>query len=420
MIGSFKGVCLAFALGFPVIAQAQSYETGGIQLTFGTKIGLQTQSNATLSSADPGRTSTATSALSIGVLTETRSQRFAIDLGLQLRGANAPAGATPSSGFVDPFVAVEYMREVASARLSFAAAYRETDLSQNADLIGPTGGITIATGTATRRYADAEMELEWGLDTPVSYGILARVENTTYRDGAATGIGGGALNDTKRQMISASLQMDLNPVVRLRNTLSYRMFSEKNVPGQRQTLDFASVLKLDRPLGDLDLTLGYTDTPEGHRLRAETNRDFEMPVGQLRTGLGVARGVTGDTYVTGQVQFRQTVPRGGFEARMNRVLASSDQTDKERINTSVNIRYRTEISALSALIFKADWGRSKDTTSKLSTTTSAIGISYTRDVTRNLTFEVGLRHRRQSDDVTGQSRSNEVFIGLGHVLVTRY
>ena len=420
MGGLAKGVCVVIALCAPLAARAQSYETGGIQLTFGTRVGLQTQSNATLDPAAPGRTGIATGDLSMGLLTETRTQRFAFDVGLKLRNADGPAGATPSSGFVDPFLVVQYAREAASARLSFAAAYRETDLSQNAGLVDLAGDITAATGSATRRYANAEMGLEWGLDTPVSYGILARVENTTYRDGVATGVGGGTLNDTKRQMIAASLHMDLNPAVRLSNTLSYRLFSENGISSHRKTVDLASSLQLQRPLGDLDFTLGYTDTPEGYRLRAGMNRQYETTAGQLQAGLGVARGVTGDAYVTGSLQFRQSVPTGGIEARISRALASSDQTDRERLNTSLNVRYRVKISELSALILRADWGRSKDTASGLRTTNSAVGITYARDLTRTLTFEVGLRHRRQRDDVTGAARSNELFIGLGRVFVTRY
>lgn len=420
MGGLAKCVCVVIALGAPLAARAQSYETGGIQLTFGTRVGLQTQSNATLDPVAPGRTGTATGDLSMALLTETRSQRFTFNVGLKLRNADGPAGATPSSGFVDPFLVVQYAREAASARLSFAAAYRETDLSQNAGLVDLAGDITAATGSATRRYANAEMGLEWGLDTPVSYGILARVENTTYRDGVATGVGGGTLNDTKRQMIAASLHMDLNPAVRLSNTLSYRLFSENGISHRRKTVDLASALQLQRPLGDLDFTLGYTDTPEGYRLRAGMNRQYETTAGQLQAGLGVARGVTGDAHVTGSLQFRQAVPTGGVEARISRALASSDQTDRERLNTSLNVRYRVQISEVSALILRADWGRSKDTASGLRTTNSAVGITFARDLTRTLTLEVGLRHRRQRDDVTGAARSNELFIGLGRVFVTRY
>lgn len=53
MGGLAKGVCVVIALGAPLAARARSYDTGGIQLTFGTRVGLQTRSNATLDPVAP-------------------------------------------------------------------------------------------------------------------------------------------------------------------------------------------------------------------------------------------------------------------------------------------------------------------------------------------------------------------------------
>ena len=78
---------LAGGLGLaaPVQTQAQEYQTGGIQLSFGLGLGLETQSNRTLSAGDPGASTEAGVDLSFGLLTETRTQRFLFEAGGRLR-----------------------------------------------------------------------------------------------------------------------------------------------------------------------------------------------------------------------------------------------------------------------------------------------------------------------------------------------
>ena len=52
------------------VALGQTYETGGIQLSFGVNLGIETQSNRTLAVGDPGASTEIGTDLTFGVLTD--------------------------------------------------------------------------------------------------------------------------------------------------------------------------------------------------------------------------------------------------------------------------------------------------------------------------------------------------------------
>ncbi len=420
--------CLAVPLMFcapalaPVQVSAQtlvqSQDAGGMTLGFGVKAVLERQGNRTLDPARPGQTETAETALSFDLRSQTRFQKFALRAGAVARKANGPASVTPAQGLSDLSFAVLYDRETAATLLTFAAHLDNTDLSQIADI--PATGSALATGTATRQRADAQLGLEWGRNRPVGFGLTAQLENTSYRNGLAIGLGGGTLNDIKRQTVTASLRLDLTRANSLGHVLSYRRFSTAGTAGQRTSVALDSTLRIARPRGDLDLALGFTDTDDGHRWRGSIARALSYPLGTMNVQLGVARGVTAKSHLTGAFRIGRALPRGGIDAQLYQTLASSNETDTERLETGLGVRLRTEIAPHAALIVQTRWTASKETQSNLGITASVVEVTYTRDLLPDVTLELGLRHRRRNDDVAGAARSTEVFISLGRVFLARY
>ena len=280
--------------GLSTAGLAQSYETGGIQLSFGLGLGAEVQSNRTLSVGDPGTSAEIGADLTFGLLTETRSQRFLFEAGGRIRTLDAPAGTSAEgNGFVRPSLRLEYSREAAAGRLQFRARLSETDVSEVETLEVDSIDLVIASGTATRRSAFVEGRIDWRRDRPFGFGILARISDVEYRDGIATGIGGTNLLDNRRLTLGINTRFDLSPVARLTNDLSFDSFEEDGTPGQRETISLRNTLTLDRPLGALTLGLNLDHTEQGERVSARVGRSYEMPWGTLNGALGLTRGVAG-------------------------------------------------------------------------------------------------------------------------------
>ena len=407
--------------GLSTAGLAQSYETGGIQLSFGLGLGAEVQSNRTLSVGDPGTSAEIGADLTFGLLTETRSQRFLFEAGGRIRTLDAPAGTSAEgNGFVRPSLRLEYSREAAAGRLQFRARLSETDVSEVETLEVDSIDLVIASGTATRRSAFVEGRIDWRRDRPFGFGILARISDVEYRDGIATGIGGTNLLDNRRLTLGINTRFDLSPVARLTNDLSFDRFEEDGTPGQRETISLRNTLTLDRPLGALTLGLNLDHTEQGERVSARVGRSYEMPWGTLNGALGLTRGVAGDTFLTGSVDASYPLPRGALNLGLSRGVSSGNEEDTERVNTQVSFGYVQELDGLSNISLDVTWAEVEDTGTNTSSSSGAIGATYTRALTRDWNMNLGYRHRYSDDDATGSARSNEVFFNLRRTFVTRF
>lgn len=399
---------------------AQSYDTGGIQLSFGLGLGFETQSNRTLSTGDPGASTELGADLTFGVLTETRSQRFFFEAGGRIRTLDTPGGSAEGDGFVRPSLRLDYDRSAASSRLQFRARLSETDVSEVETLEIDLIDIVISSGTATRRTAFVEGRLDWRLDRPFGFGVLARVSDIQYRDGVATGIGGTGLNDNRRITFGVNTRFDLSPAARLTSDLSFDTFEEDGTPGQRDTVRLANTLTINRPLGALTMAFNIDDTEDGERLSTSLGRSYEMPWGKVSGRLGLTRGVAGDTFVTGAVNAAYALPRGNLDLGLSRGVSSGNEDDTERVNTRVNFGYLQAVDPLSNIRLGADWTEVEETSTGVRSSNTTLSATFTRELTRDWNMDVGYRHRFRDDDTAGSARSDELFLNLRRVFVTRF
>ena len=292
-VSSIKATALSGALlsvlAVPAGVQAQSAagtETGGIQLTFGVTFRLEAQDNRGLSSTDEQSSFEAASILSFGLLSETRAQRFTLDVTGSLRALNTDLDVANANGFVEPSVALSYDISNASSRFSISAQMNESDLSDSGTVLDDDGFEIISDGTAVRRATRLETSYDWGDDRRFGFGVFARYLATDYRGGTVQDTAGDSVNDSERTTLGARARFDLSEAATLTSTLSFQDFEEDGVAGSRETVSLDNTLTIDRPLGAVNFNLGITDTEEGQRYATSIGRSYETPRGIFSGALG--------------------------------------------------------------------------------------------------------------------------------------
>ncbi len=407
------------AATMPLWAQQTESELRGVQLRFDLEFGLESQTNRALAVADPGTSTEARTALSIGILSETRTQRFAFDLGGELRRLDSPTD--DDNGFANPFAMVSYDRTSASARLSLSAALRESDVDNDGFAFDEvTQAFTFVEGNATRRNTNLSVEYNWRDDAPLGFGVLARFEENSFSSGVATTIGGEALNDTERLTLGVTARFEIDEAIRLNSALTYVDFEEDNTPGSRETWTLSNDLTIDRPRGSFTFGLDFVDTPEGDRVNATLGRSLEYPLGIVSGQIGATRGANGETFFSGGLNLTRAMPSGNLNLDLARSVNSGALEDDEELSTTLRIGYLHELNPTSSLSVDFSWAEVEDTASGQDTISSAITATYTRELTRDWGVNVGVRHRFRDDSVTGTARSNEVFMTLRREFLTRF
>ena len=110
----------------PLMGIAQ--DTGGLQLTFGVEQRFESNDNLGLDVVSAGTTNQATTRLSFGLLTETRSASLAFDTSASLRAANGPGFSGTEVALADPRISLTYSRTAANANLDVKARVQTTDV----------------------------------------------------------------------------------------------------------------------------------------------------------------------------------------------------------------------------------------------------------------------------------------------------
>ncbi|WP_146592065.1 hypothetical protein [Puniceibacterium confluentis] len=405
------------AAALTVSAAAQSYDTGGLQLTFGLLLRSTAEDNRALEPDSAGPSTTAQTHLSLGLLSETRSERLAFDIDGTLRALDTPGGTAAGSALTNPGLALSYGRSSVGARLGLEAALRETDLSENrldAD------GLNQVSGTATRRRGTAGVSLNWGDDAPLGFGLLARVEDTTYRDGTATGTGNSTLDDSRRRTLGATTRIDLGPVQQLDLGLTWSDFDLATLSGRRETVTLDSTLTLARPRGATSVNLTLTSTEEGDRIATSLGQSLALPSGQLSGQIGATRSAEGGTYMTGGLDLRHELARSTLSLGLSRSVTSSDTTDGEQLSTRAALSYSRELPPVGRIRVGLNLLGTEQTATGAQTLGTEFGLSYSRDLPQDWTVAAGYTHRFRDEDGTGAAQSNRIFLELRRDFVSRF
>jgi hypothetical protein len=405
-----------------VMAQSASeFETGGIQLSFGVTFGVDTNDNRALDPVDKIRATEIYTDLTLGLLTETRNQRLSFDLGGRLRNLDTDIRFATDNGFVEPSAALAYTTSNRSTRFAFSAALDESDLSDPD--IQRIDGILEILGDATlvRRATSAETSLDWGDDRRFGFGVFASYLETKYRGGTPLDTGGLRINNS--QVVTGGLRarLDLSETTTWNTSLSVQSFEEDTIPGTRDTVSLSNTLSIDRARGPLTLGLTVTDTEEGQRVATSVGRVLELPRGTLSGTIGSTRAATGgDTFLTGSLDYTHELPRGRLNLGLGRSVSSSELDDAENLRTQLSLRYRQDLTPVSAFSLLANWAEIEETATGLTSSAATLGASFSYEVTPDWDLNLGLRHRIRDNDVDGKGSSNTVFFEISRTFVTRF
>lgn len=413
----------AMAVPLSVNAQAASgFETGGVQLNFGVTFGIEVNDNRGFDPVEKQSATEIYTDLSLGILTETRTQSLSFNLGGRLRQLNTSTEFETDNGFVEPSAAFRYAASSKSSRFTFSADFAETDLSDPSRVLDEETGIEIFNAvTSQRRRTQVETAFDWGDDRRFGFGIFARYLKNDFVDGRPLDLSGRVLGNAETSTIGARARFDLTTQTTWFTTLSLQTFEEDDVPGTRETVSLDNVVSIDRPRGPVTLSLNLTETEEGRRIATSVGRVLEMPGGVLSWAIGTTKAATGDrNLVTGNLSYAHDLPRGQLNLAMGRSVASGETTDSERLRNQVSIRYNQDLTPVSAFNINLNWNESEETATGVSSGGTTIGATYSHELTQDWDLNVGIRHRISDSDVSGRAKNNTVFFQMTRAFVTRF
>jgi len=408
------------AVASSVWAQSAADDAGGVQLRFGLGLGIEAQSNRSLSVDNPGTSTEAFADLSMGLESETRTQSLSFDLSGRLRKLSAPDILALDEGFSNPTATLGYRLSGATSQLRLSAQISETDLSDSNLFIDDDGSFGIIAGDATRRASSVEARLDWNEDARVSYGVFARYNEDRFIEGTATGLDGNPLDDTQRLTLGGNATLDLSKAASLDVGLSYSRFAQGALTDDRETWALDNTLTLNRPAGDVLFSVGVTDSEDGTRISTSVGRTYTLPQATLFGQIGATRQTLGDTGLTGALEVEYPLPRGALTLGLSRDVSSSNLQDEERLNTQVNLGYQQALTKLSNVNVGLIWAEATDTESDRSFIDGTMSVAYSRTLTEDWNMDLGVRHRYSDDDGIGSARSNEVFFTMRRSYLTKF
>ena len=386
---------------------------GGLQLTFGVEQRFEVTDNLGLDVVSAGTTSQASTRLSFGLLTETRSARLEFDTSASLRAANGPDFSGTEVSLSDPQMSLAYSRQAANAELEVSGFVRQTDvefLRSLEDFIDDTGQIVLpddVTGTGNQLSYGMDVALTWGREAPVEVSLSAGISGLDYSDTSS-----GSLFDSQRQRAGVTMRLDLTPVTEASVSLRYSTYDDDDpTTTRRDTVSFEAGLDHRLLRGSLTSRLTAVDTEDGTRLGFRVGREIDLPAGAVSASVGATRSATGETNVTGALTVRKDLPLGQITAEVRRsVIAGND--DSEQLVNAVSLGYSQTLTPLASLNLDLSYIQNRQTATGADTTNASVSATYRYALTEDWGMDLGYRHRMRDEDGVGRAHSNSVFMVL--------
>ncbi|WP_371039447.1 hypothetical protein [Rhodosalinus sp. FB01] len=451
--GLAAGLCAAGSLLGGAGALAQEPAESGPRLTFDLDTRLGANDNLDLVADPPGTATYLETRLGLGLVSETRLSRLELDLGAVTRTGDAP-GDGDFNGLGEADLRVAYSREVATSRLSFdgRVAYRDLDVFDPFDdTVELPDGSVVTEKAGQRRSAMAGITLETGLTAPLGLVLDLRREATEYTDTTDPD-----LYDTRETRASVGLRMTLTPTTEGLLEVSRSLYTaEDTLRRERERraarfdlthelsggtvleaslgvtdIDeiaraggaprieengFTGSLGLSRPLplGSIGISAATALETTGRRNTLNLERVIVRPNAELRLGLGVSSDEDGEIEPVADIAYALDLPTGALEASLSQSVTTSDEDeDLSRLRASLN--YVHDINALSRLSLGADYVSVSDlgAGSAGDEERATLSVTYSRDITRDWSLDLGYSHDREDTGTTRAASGNRVFLGL--------
>ncbi|WP_170336038.1 hypothetical protein [Ruegeria arenilitoris] len=447
LVGTWFLCCL-----LPAAAQEN-----GTEIVLGFSQSLETDDNLDLDSVSQGRTSFASTGLSLGLSHETPLDRFGLTASTVLRAADGPG---TDSGLDDQRIDLTYDRAGAQSAFGFNASYFQSNiqfLRPLADFENAEGEIELPpdlddlNGTGNRERYRGGLEFELGRDSPIGAAFTTNYLSLRYTDTTDPG-----LIDTDRFNLTGDVFLRYAPRAEASLGASYRLFDEDNTQQTRRetttgyvglgfelspiwrldtqigyttidTREFGVVTRTDGPTGRLDLErdmpngtagvgLEQIVTEDGDIRNFLILRDLELPTGSFGITFGVADSELDNADFIGSLNWIQNLPRGQISARFRRSLDFDDQRGNV-LRTALFLGYFHNINGVSGISLDAAYtitDEFDDTIDRANFT-----AAYRHALTADWALSAGYRYRMREEIEAQRAQSHSVFATIDREFILR-
>jgi len=407
----------AWLAALPLASHAQSYETGGIQLTFDNAISFSATDNEGPRTTDGEPNFTALYTPSFNLLTETPNS----SLGLEAAGNLRYGTASGNIGVTAPRLNGQYRTSSANAGLELTGQFRQRDLGEEKFAIRDTADRTdFVNGTATRQNTALEANVDWGRASLAAFGLSARLNQTTYNSGNASGLNGNSLSDNKRLTLGASTQLDLNQALQLHGALGYSQFEDDTSVDDSETYTLSTGVSLDRPLGALSTEITVTDSPGGQRYGWTAGRTLDLPLGPVTAQLGAMALPQDETVLIGSLSALRTFAASALNFELSRDVSSLNEQNSERLTTQVLVGYTRALTRDTDFQVSLDAVHARDIATDSESFDATFDAIYSRALTPDWTGDMGYSYRYLEDTPGDSAQANTIYVSLRRKFVTSY
>lgn len=450
--------CAAIIGAFGASILSAAAQDSGTRLTFDIEQRLESTDNLALDLVSAGTTTSATTQLSFGLTSATRTQQFALHGGAALRLVNRPGSATDTL-IDDPNLRLSYARQGAHSALEFSASYRRSELDfLNAfeNIINDDGEIELPgdfgdlTSTGIRESYGANASLEIGSDAPfgvtfslglsglnytaitdpdlydnetVTYGVAARLRFSAITEGTVSlkqseyDAEDTVLTARSTTTLSFGIKHALSKVLDLDALVGHTVVDTNETVAlvtttTRETGVSGQIgLTYDLPNGSASTKISAKTNQDGTRLGFDIGRKLDLRHGSLSANMGITRLEDQDPELTASLSWLQELPNGRLNARLRRSV-STDSSDSDTLNTAMVLGYSHDLNRISGLNFNLSYAVTDETGPDNQTEQISFSTSYRRALTRDWDINVGYAYQMRDEDTVGRADSQSVFLTL--------
>lgn len=436
-------------------AIAQDTDEGGVLLTFGIEQRFEVGRNIALEVPEEGTSSVATTTLSFGLSSETRTQRISIEGSSGLRISDLPGEGT-DVGFSDTELRLEYGQDVGNSAFTATAEYTHSDidfLRSLSDFEDDDGVIVLPpdfddlTGGGTRQEYDVELGLELGRENMLGFNLTAGASGVDYSgttdpdlfqtrttslgletilrfSEVTTGIIGlsaeqydaenAEMTDRLTSEITFGIEHEISPRARVDASIGYSVIdTEELISGDTRTTGLIWHLgaEYDMPNGVLTAEFDSSRDTAGRLRTFRIGRSLEIPDGTLSGSIGVADIPGGSTEIIGDLSWRQELGPNEIIAEISRSVSTSTD-DESRATTTAGIGYVWGLSPLSSVRFNVAYALTDGTATEAEVERTDLSAVYRRALTPDWNLNTGVIYRTRDEEGVGRAESPSIFVSV--------
>ena len=445
------GIAGAAAIG-AAVGGALAQEDGGLVINGSVRFGAEFDDNGLLEEESPGNDQRFTTDLRLGVLSDTPSSTLALSFGASLVEEDL-ADRTGRSGFVDPFVGLNYATDGADSNISFSGQFRRTDLSNR--LVDDLGtdfiedDLIISGGELDRTTIGAEAS--FGLTSPLGATLSYDLSDRNYSDDADPDLfdrttqtvrftGFAQILDNARmrafvsyrdyeadddeqterttQSYGVGVLYEINPVLTFDGEVSFDTVEETTdvlgapVTTENDGLGVDATLSQQLANGTVSFLASREIRNTGNLSELRVRRSMDLRDGALSFSLGVSAVDREDPVLVGGIDWARELPRGRISVAFNRTEVINDD-DETRVRTNASIGYLHDINPVSSFDTRFGLARSELLDTNEETTNADLTLTYRRQVTQDWDWRLGYRGRYREDEDGDSGTSNTFFTSFG-------